>query len=145
MIRSRRCVSSLTMPQVALARRRIELQLRHRERFDVAAHRRQRRHQFVRHVREQLTARLIGGFERARAARQLVGHLVERSRERRPPRRRRDPGARAIRSPAPSRSVASCTPFSRRRAGPNTKSAISGMPTTEHAGADHRHGRSQLA
>ena len=55
--------------QVALARRLVERQLLHRQRFEVAAHRGQRRHQLVRDVGEQLAPRLVGRVERrARAA-----------------------------------------------------------------------------
>src|SRR5262245_32340746 len=39
-------------------------------------------------------------------------------------------GARAVRSPAPSRSVANWTSFNRRRVGPNTMKARSAVPTT---------------
>ena len=68
--------------QVAFARGRVQLQLGHAERFDVAAHRGERRHQLVRDVGEQLPAGVVGRLERARAAGEFVGHLVERSRNR---------------------------------------------------------------
>ena len=54
-------------------------------------------------------------------------------------------GARASRSPAPRRSVAACTAFSRRRAGPKITSAISVVPTIEHARGDQCDRRTQHA
>ena len=60
----------------------VERQLGHAERLDVAADRRQRRHQLVRHVGEQLAARAIGFGQRRRAAVEIGGHAVERARER---------------------------------------------------------------
>ena len=68
--------------EVAAARPLVELQLRHAQRFDVAADRGQRRHQLVRHVREQLAAHPIRFGQRRRAGLQVRGHGVERRRQR---------------------------------------------------------------
>ena len=70
-------------PKVAVARGLVEIQLRHRQCLDVAAHRREWRHQFMRHIRQELTPRLVRRFECPRAVGELVAHLVERSRQRR--------------------------------------------------------------
>ena len=50
--------------EVALARRRVERELRHLQRFEIAAHRRQRRLQLVRHVGQHLAAQAIDGAQR---------------------------------------------------------------------------------
>ena len=69
--------------QVALARRRIDGVVAHLERLDVAADRRKRGRQFVRHVGEELAAGAIGGLERARAILEPARHVIEGVRERR--------------------------------------------------------------
>ena len=128
----------------ARASRLIERQLGHRQRFDVAAHRRERRHQLVRDVGEQLPAR---PSEASSACARLASSSAIRLNDRATAATSSPPcsGARAVRSPAPSRSVASCTSFSRRRAGPNTNSAMSAMPTASTPPATTRHRRPELA
>ncbi len=76
------CVSSPMMPRYLLPRLAVERDLRHRQRFRVAANRGERRHELVRHVRQELTACAIGCRQRCRARAEIVGHPVERVRER---------------------------------------------------------------
>ena len=52
--------------QIALPRRFVDRQVGHRHGLDVAADGGERRHQLVRHVGEQLLARLVRGGERTR-------------------------------------------------------------------------------
>jgi hypothetical protein len=66
-------------PQVSLARCPVDRQLGHRERFKVAAHRRERRHQLVGDVRKQLTTGADASSARARAARSSAIRLNERA------------------------------------------------------------------
>ena len=69
--------------EIALARFGIERLRVQRQRFEIAAHAGQRRHQLVRHVGEQQAPRAIGGLQLRRALLQIVRHLIERARERR--------------------------------------------------------------
>ena len=68
--------------QIARPRRLVQRQLRHRQRLEVAAHRGHRRRQLVRDVGEQLAADAVGGGQRVGARREVVGHRVERARDR---------------------------------------------------------------
>ncbi len=72
----RLAVDRLEIPAAPIV---IEHDLWHPERFDEAAHHRERRLQLVRHVREHLTTDLVGGSQRFVAGRELVGHPVERA------------------------------------------------------------------
>ena len=78
MMRSSRRVSSATMPRYRARVVFVELHLRHRQRFEIAAHGRDRRRQLVRDVGEQLTAGAVRRGERLGAGREVVGHGVER-------------------------------------------------------------------
>ena len=63
--------------QVAAPRRCVQRQLRHRQRFEIAAHRGDRRRELVRDVGEQLTANAVGCGERLGARGEVAGHRVE--------------------------------------------------------------------
>ena len=131
--------------EVARARRLVQRQLRHRQRFEIAAHRGDRRRQLVRHVGEQLAAHAVGRGERLGARGEVVGHRVERAgdrgdlvaaaigRARRQSRRRRD--CRAAASSARSR----------RRAGPKIITDVSTAPSDQHARRDQREHRREAA
>ena len=67
--------------EVAAARRFVHREPRHGERLGVAADGGERRHQLVRHVGEQLTARRVRGIQRGGACFELAGHVVEGVRE----------------------------------------------------------------
>lgn len=68
--------------EVALPCGGIEPDLGHAERFDVAAYRRQRRHQLVREVRRELAPDAVRLGRRERAALEILRHPVERPRQR---------------------------------------------------------------
>ena len=129
-MRSSRCVSSSMMREIALARRGVELELVHRQRLDVAAHRGERRHQLVRDVGQQLPARAIRCLERL--ARGWSSSSAMRLNDRAtaatssPPASGRARGQIARAEPLGRRPARACN---RRRAGPNTNSAMSVMPT----------------
>jgi len=77
-------------------------ELRQGQRFRVAADRRERRHQFMRHVGEQLPARAIGLDQLLLPRRQIGGHAIERlgdSRDLIPAHRRRARGEIAFTKP----------------------------------------------
>ena len=131
------CVSSPMMPRYLLPRLAVERDLRHRQRFRVAANRGERRHELVRHVRQELTACAIGCRQRCRARAEIVGHPVERVRE------RADLVASALRPRARSccpcpRSRAACSSVrSRRCDGPKMRSAALAAPAARSASATH--------
>ena len=68
--------------QIAFARLRIERTGVERKRFEIAAHARQRRHQLVRHIRQQLAPGAIGIDELRLPGGQIAGHAVERGGDR---------------------------------------------------------------
>ena len=68
--------------EIALPGLLVDREVGHAERLDVAANRRQRRHQLVRDVGQELAAGAIGLRERRRAAVEVGGHAIERARER---------------------------------------------------------------
>ena len=130
MMRSSRAVSSPMIAEIARARGVVELELRHRERFEIAAHRRHRRRQLVRDVGQQLPPRAIRRGQRLGARREIVGHRVERRGHRRDfvaaahGRAGREIAARPAGAPRLR------PPRSRRRAGPKISTAASSAPTT---------------
>ena len=63
--------------EIARPGRRVERDIGHRQRVEVAAHRGQRRAQLVRHVGEHLPSDPIGRVQRVGAGRQLGRHPVE--------------------------------------------------------------------
>ena len=69
--------------QIAFAGFRIERLRMKRERFEVAPHAGERRHQLVRYVREQQPSSAVGGLQLLGALMEIVRHLVERARQRR--------------------------------------------------------------
>ena len=69
--------------QVPRTRGLIDPQVSHAERLDVSAYGGEWRHQLVRDVGQELTARAICVFQRSGALLQLSSHLVERARQRR--------------------------------------------------------------
>ena len=67
--------------EIARPRRRVAVDAGHLQRFEISAHRRQRRFQLVRDVREHLTAETVERAHRLIARRELGGHAVERPRD----------------------------------------------------------------
>jgi len=67
--------------EVPLARVGVELDVGHVQRFEIAAHRRQRRLQLVRHVGEHLAAQAIGGAQRLVPRAEIGRHPVEGDRD----------------------------------------------------------------
>jgi hypothetical protein len=76
-MRSSRRGFALERLEVALPGRRIELDLRHLQRLEVAAHRGQRRLELVRHVGQHLAALTIDRAQGLVAGREIRGHPVE--------------------------------------------------------------------
>ena len=103
-----------------------------RQRFEIAAHRGERRHQLVRDRRAAGVGPIR--FSALDAGLEARRHPVERFREGGHSRRRRSP-ARVWPSPAPSASAADCSTRSLRRAGPKTKSAMPPAPAASSATA----------
>ena len=116
--------------KIALAGFGIERLRVKRQRFEIAAHAGQRRHQLVRHVGEQQAPRAIGRLQLRRALLQIVRHLIECAAQAPPPRLRRLHARARVRSPAPTFRAASSRLRSRGRTGPKINSAAAVVPMT---------------
>ena len=114
-------------PEIAAARRRVEAELRHRQRLGVAAHGGERRHELVRHVGEQLPSRAIRGGQCGRAGAEIVGHPVEGVRERADLVAPASTARTSVR-PSPSARAACSSVRSRRCAGLKISSAALAAP-----------------
>ena len=140
---SSRWVSSCTISRYRSRVGVVELQRGHRERLDVAAHRRERRHQLVGDVRQQLPPGLVRRFERATPGSSSSSAIRLNDRATAatssPPARSR--GRRCVprptRAPPPRACGAACASAGRRaaRLRPHRSRAMSGRPRSASAPA----------